>query len=289
MDRLYAGAPEDFIGARAQLARQARSDGDTATAAEIAALRRPTASAALLNALARAEPRAVTALGAVGDELREAQQRGDGEAIRALGRKRRQVIATAMASVATIAADRGLSQSASVRAEVEASLAAAILDPASAEQLAAGALTGALHEVGFGDWSPAAAVSTGTTRTSGTTGTTAPRPALRAVPDLPTRAAVTAPSRAEQKAERERMAQERDTRRQAMALERAEAATAALAQAQARSAAAQQRVTEIQGQIDHLRGELGEATADARLAHEAERKAGRDASAAMRRLTPGGT
>lgn len=268
-ERLYSGPPAQFVATRTQLAKQARNEGDPDAAKRITELRRPTASAALLNALARTDAAAVRSLQSVGDDLRDAQQRGDGDAIRALSQKRRQVIGAVLAAVARIAGERGQPLSESIRGEIESSLAASILDPAAAQELAAGTLTGALQQIGFGDWSPAAEVGA----------SPPPRPALRAVPDLPEPASK-APGRSQRTADRDAQ----DDRLQAAALERAEAATAALEKAQAQDAAAQQRITDLQGQIDSLRNELVEAAVDARRWHEAHRKAARDASAAMRRL-----
>lgn len=277
-DRLYAGAPEDFVATRATLVKAARADGERELAGAIAALRRPTAAAGLLNSLSREDPEAVSALCRIGDELRAAQRAGDGAGIRTLGATRRRLIASTMSAVDALARDRAQTLSDAVRADVESSLAAAILDPASADALVAGTLTGALQQVGFGDWSSAARLD-GDPQSG--------RPVLHAVPDLPTPAGSKGPSRAEQNAEREHSDRARATSRHATALARAEKATAGLEAAQDRAAAAQQRVERVQEQIDQLRGELAIATADARQAHEAQRKAARDASAAMRRLAPG--
>jgi hypothetical protein len=258
-DRLYSGAPEDFVAARAQLAAGSRAAGDRDTAAGIAALRRPTAAAGLLNLLAREYPDAVSALRSIGDELRAAQRAGDGDAIRALGATRRQLIATTMNTVAALAHDRGRAPGAAVRAEVESSLAAAVLDPASAEALASGALTGALDQVGFGTWSPADGPDAGPLPR---------RTALRAVPDLanPTAANPAAANPA--------------------AAKRAEEATAQLEAAHDRAAAAQLRLNRLHEQIEQLRAELTEAATTVRQAREAERTAARVAAAAMRRLAP---
>jgi hypothetical protein len=56
VDPLYAGPPEEFVAARDALAKRLRADGDRATAAEVAKLRRPTATAAALNQVARTVP-----------------------------------------------------------------------------------------------------------------------------------------------------------------------------------------------------------------------------------------
>ena len=58
-DDLYRLAPEDFTAARDAAAKQARADGDRDGAAALKALRRPTVSAWLLNALVRTAPELV--------------------------------------------------------------------------------------------------------------------------------------------------------------------------------------------------------------------------------------
>lgn len=271
VERLYGAPPEGFVALRTELTRAARSAGDRDLAARIAALRRPTAAAGLLNRLSRDDPAAIAALRAVGDRLRQAQRDGDGAAIRALGAQRRTAIAAALRAVDVSAAERGASISAAVRAEVEASLASAVLDPASADAIAGGRLTEAVQQVGFGDWSAPAA--------GADAGGPVPRPALRAVPDLPPRRAA-----AQRAAERADQAERERARRRAAAVAKAEAAGSALDEAQEQADAAQERVEQLQDRIDQLRAELVEATAAARAAHETQRRAARDARSALRRL-----
>lgn len=263
---LYSGAPEQFVATRTQLVKQARSDGQRDVGAAIAALRRPSAAAGLLNLLARHDPDAVSALRSIGDQLRTAQRAGDGDAIRALSATRRQAMATAMSAVTALARDHDRVLSAAVRADVESSLAAAILDVDSADALAAGVLSDMLHQVGFGDWTPTADPSVHP-RTGPQVARPFPqpsRPALRAVPDLA-----------------------REPSRRTAHLERAEKAAAELEQAQDRAAGAQQRVEGLLEQIVQLRSDLAAATTEARHAREAQRKASRAAEAALRRLKPG--
>jgi len=80
-DALYALPPEDFTAARTAAAR-----ADKPNAKQINALRRPTVGAWLVNVLARREHQLLDQLLALGPALAEAQQAGQGDALRELGR-----------------------------------------------------------------------------------------------------------------------------------------------------------------------------------------------------------
>jgi hypothetical protein len=145
---LYSADPDRFVARRGELAKQARAAGEVAAAREIAALRRPTHSAWVVNQLARADPGAAEQLAALGEELRSAQAALDGKAIADLSRQRRQLI-DALARQAFSAA--GLrSPPAALREEVASTLGAAMADPGVAEQLRAGALERVVFRDGLG-------------------------------------------------------------------------------------------------------------------------------------------
>lgn len=144
---LYALPPEEFTAARDAAARQAKKDGDRERAKELAALRRPSLSAHTVNALVRAEPDLLGQLLDLGAELAQAQSTGQGAALRALGEQRRALV-EAVADRAALAAGRALGPT--VRAEVVATLEAALADPSSAEAVRSGHLVRALSYAGFG-------------------------------------------------------------------------------------------------------------------------------------------
>ena len=144
---LYALAPEDFTAARDAEVKAARQAGDRALAKALAALRRPTASAYAINALVRAEPGLVEQLVDFGRQLGEAQAGGQRDALRQLGEQRRQLV-EAVADRAGAACGRALT--AAVRAEVTATLEAALADPDSGEAVRSGRLVRALSYAGFG-------------------------------------------------------------------------------------------------------------------------------------------
>ena len=151
---LYSADPDHFIERRGELAAQARAARDARAAKSIAALRKPTRSAWVLNQLSRAEPGVTGRLDQLGDELRAAQQSLDGAAIRELSVRRRQLIG-ALAKQAFAAC--GLqSPPAALRDEVTATLGAAMADPQVAERLRAGTLDRAARRDGFGPGEPPA-------------------------------------------------------------------------------------------------------------------------------------
>ena len=75
IDRLYSLPPEQFVAARDEAVADARLAGDRLMATEIAALRRPTVAAWLVNVLVRQRPELVDELFELGESLRAAQDR----------------------------------------------------------------------------------------------------------------------------------------------------------------------------------------------------------------------
>src|SRR5438128_9479272 len=73
LDRLYGLPPDEFTAARNQLSARLKKEGDTAAAAEVKALRKPSAAAWILNQLQRREPKLLQGLLDAGEELRRAQ------------------------------------------------------------------------------------------------------------------------------------------------------------------------------------------------------------------------
>src|SRR5260370_35900578 len=89
---LYSADPAEFVERRGALAARARAAGEASAAKSIAALRKPTRSAWVVNQLIRSDPGVIADLGELGDELRAAQGSMDGAAIRELSVRRRQLI-----------------------------------------------------------------------------------------------------------------------------------------------------------------------------------------------------
>lgn len=145
--RLYGLSPESFTQARDEAVREARGAGDRELARRVQALRRPTAAAALVNGLRSGDPVLLEQLLALGPELARAQSEGAGEALRELSGRRRAVLQAVVGRAVEL---NGRAVTAPVRAEVEATLEAALADRTSAEAVRSGRLVRALSYAGFG-------------------------------------------------------------------------------------------------------------------------------------------
>jgi len=145
---LYEADPDGFTARRQELADGAREAGQPDVAKQIAALRKPTRSAWVVNRLVRSEPEVRTRLDALAADLRAA---ADGARLRELTTARSRLV-----DELTRAALAGLpAPPAALREEVTATLDAAIADPEVAARL--GTLARAEHYAGFGTMSFAAA------------------------------------------------------------------------------------------------------------------------------------
>lgn len=150
VDELYVLAPEEFVGRRDDLAKQARSAGDRRLAAAVRRLKRPTTSAWALNLLSREEPDLVGQLLELGEALRQAQSGLDGAAVRELDKQRRAVVGAMARRAGALAADHGHRLDAELSRQVEQSLAAALSDPEAGAAVTSGQLTRPVSVVGFG-------------------------------------------------------------------------------------------------------------------------------------------
>lgn len=142
---LYAAEPGDFMRLRAELADAAKAGGQPAAARQIAALRKPTKAAWVLNQLSRARPEASRRLAELAADLHRG---GDGARLRELTQARNRLVdeltrqAFGAAGVA--------SPSAALREDVISTLGAALADPEVAAGLAEGTLVRATQWAGFG-------------------------------------------------------------------------------------------------------------------------------------------
>lgn len=154
---VYAVSPADFVATRKEWVRKARDAKDTAGARAIGALRKPSVSAAAVNALVRAEDPVVEQLRDVGARLRHAQSALDAGGLAAL-RSDRDAVLTAWVAAARAHAPGG-TLTAAVQAEVRDTAIAALADPEATEVVLSGALTRALAYSGFGEVDVADAVA----------------------------------------------------------------------------------------------------------------------------------
>lgn len=145
---LYALPPGQFTAARNAKAREVKP-ADAALAAQLTALRKPSPAAWLVNLLAQDDDAGLEALLRLGEEMRDAQEHLDREALRRLGGERRAAVAALARAGADRAADLGHPATPAVLGEVEQTLLAGTSDPAAADAVSGGLLVRALRAVGF--------------------------------------------------------------------------------------------------------------------------------------------
>ncbi|WP_206077930.1 hypothetical protein [Prauserella endophytica] len=150
-DELYELDRDEFTPARDRRAAEARKAGDKDLATRIKGLRKPTSAAWLVNRLARSRPEDVAELAELGDALRRAHSELAGEDLRALSRRRHELVQTLTDRAAKLGDDK---PGESVVREVYDTLDAALTDPESARAVTEGRLTSALRpgDAFAGDW-----------------------------------------------------------------------------------------------------------------------------------------
>ena len=299
VQELYGADPEAFTGRRGELVTAARTAGDRVGAKAIAALRRPTRAAWVVNRLARTDPGAPPRLTELATALRAAQEARDGPRLRELSAERGALVdaLTAQALAAAGVAD----PPASLRLEVGETLQAALADPEVAAAFATGTLTRAAQWSGFGlplagaapdrdeetrEAPPAAkrpeaaARNAGRARDAGRSSTAGPaaarRPSAGAAADRAAAAAATARRQAEEDERLARAAAERAARRREQ-IEDAERAVVAAATAATEASSAEDRleaaVRDLEQRLTRARTDLAAARMRARHAEAAERRA----------------
>jgi hypothetical protein len=287
---LYEAPPDGFVAGRAAAIAEAKQAGDTGTAKRLAALRKPTVAAWLVNLLALRRPELIDELVELSSALRTAQRGLQGEQLRELSTQRRQVVSALVNAAQRLAIedDPGLRSAKLPMAEVEATLTAALAEPEIAAQVRSGRLVKAATYAGFGE---------------------VPRPRLRLVtaedveePDeeededgpgedeqeVPP-ARVTAlderKRRAAEKARQERAEKRRELKRRLTTARSAEAKTRTrLERAEEAERGAAHAVDEIEEQLAELERQRIVAQAEVSRRKLARRSAERDASAARREV-----
>ncbi|GGI47437.1 flagellin-like hook-associated protein FlgL [Agromyces flavus] len=146
-DALYALVPEEFTAARNARAAEAKP-GDPALAKRIAALKRPSPSAWIVNRLAREHADRVADLAGLGGELADAQASGDGRAMTALVAERREIVGDLLRAAVEVADAADRSPSRAVLDEVERTLVAATVSEDAGVVVRTGRLVRALQAVG---------------------------------------------------------------------------------------------------------------------------------------------
>lgn len=147
---LYAGAPEEFVARRKELADQAKKAGEKDLAKQVMALRKPTKSAWLVNLLAHHEPDRIESWLELGVAMTEAQQNLQGDQLRELNSQRSTAARQLSRRAAELATEAGQSTTDAALQEVTSTLQAAWTDPEFAELLRNGWVHQVVAYGGFG-------------------------------------------------------------------------------------------------------------------------------------------
>ena len=149
LDRLYGGDLEEFVAARAATAKELRRQGRRDEAAAVAALRKPSVAAAIVNRLARADAGLLDELLTAGARLREVQLGGAApHELRAAVTAETRALDALMRAAGEIAARPGAGGQAALE-RVRETLHAAALDPELATEVRRGVLVREQQAVGF--------------------------------------------------------------------------------------------------------------------------------------------
>ena len=280
VEELYGGEAAEFVAQRNRLVAKARKDGDRELATTIAALTKPTRSAAAVNRLVRDDPDAVGDLGELGDQLRAAERDGDAPRMRALGVDRRRLVDRLTGfALELIGVD---DPAAALRDEVSTTLTATLADPDVAAQVLSGSLVRPVRWEGFGSVplgnisalparSPGAASET---RTS-TAGRRRSEKAKAPADHSPTK--TKRPDAAQERAERERQAAAQAEERVRDAERRRQAeldeSRTALDEADAGLEQATDQLGELEDRVRELEAELSKAERDVERARVELRRA----------------
>ena len=283
-DDLYSGPPAEFVARRAAAVKAARADKERELAAAIGELRKPTVSAWLVNLLVRDDPDLAGQIVALGEGLRDAEKSLDGPALRELSTQRRQLVRSLVARAKRLAQPTGQKIGDSVVQELDATLTAALADPAVAREVVSGRLTAAREYAGFGmaDASSAPAKAAAPTPAPKKPKADPPtaRGKLRLVGDSE-RAEPEEPKESVAERDRRRRREEREQRAR-------DEAQAAWEQAERAATEARQRHDAAVAARDESAAEVARAEERAARAHEEEDDLVRALAEARRRLAAAG-
>ncbi|MBO3100905.1 hypothetical protein [Cellulomonas fengjieae] len=283
-DDLYSGPPAEFVARRDAAVRAARADKDRELATAIGELRKPTVSAWLVNLLVRSDAALPAQIVALGEGLRDAERSLDGPALRDLSKQRRQLVRSLVARARGLAKPSGQKIGDAVVQELDATLTAALADPAVARDVLSGRLTAAREYAGFG-----AADSAEGDAAAPAPAPKPPKPA-KSAPARGKLRLVGESERAEPTKETGESAAERDRRRRREEREQRarDEAQAAWEQAERAAAEARQRHDAAVAAREESAAEVARAEEAAARAHEEEDDLVRALAEARRRLAAAG-
>jgi hypothetical protein len=267
---LYSLLPADFTAARKTQALAAKAEGDKELAVRITALRKPSAAAWVVNQLARLHAQEMGQLLELGDSLRQAQADLDADALRELGRQRRQATAAITRQGRSLAGDLGLKVTDAVARQVEETLHAAMIDERASTAVRSGLLTEAITPSGLGALDADSVVAGGSAhrQTPAAATTHDSTPTLSVVPDN-TQELETAEAAAEEAA-----------RAASKAGDKLDKAATRVAKREARILQLQAELEEVRRQAAELEHRLDVAADDLEVTEDKRDKAERRAQSA---------
>lgn len=269
-DELYALAPADFTAARDRFVAEAKGGGARELADEIAAMRRPSVSAWLVNLVALRAREDLERLFELGAAIRAAQGSVPPAQLRDLSAQRRRALDAAVARAQALAAGLGAAPSRQHVTEAESTLSAAMADDTVADLVRSGRVVKPLTYSGFGQ--------------EGVGGSgTLPRVSTaraRSGPAGPERVGPGAAPAGTAEADRERAA----TQRRAAAEAKLDQARTAHADAAAIERESNALTERLAAEINDLRERLEQAQREARLARQRRMAAERELASARRLL-----
>ncbi|GIM91327.1 hypothetical protein [Paractinoplanes toevensis] len=151
IQRLYSEPPDGFVAARTAAINEAKQAGDREAAKRLAALKKPTVAAWVVNLLALRRPELIEELVELSSALREAQRGLQGDQLRELTAQRRQVVSALVGAARRLAVEASGPGAKLPLGEVEATLTAALAEPEVAAQVRTGRLIRAATYAGFGE------------------------------------------------------------------------------------------------------------------------------------------
>jgi DNA repair exonuclease SbcCD ATPase subunit len=275
-DELYALPLEEFTPARDAKAKELKADKELSAA--VKKLKKPSVAAWVVDLFVRREAEQVEQVIAVGAALREAQEGMDGKELRALTKQRRQLTSAVTDQARALAREEGLKLTQAVADQVEATLTAAMLDPACAQAVRSGLLTAALRSTGVDEVDVAAAVALPEALGFAASPTTAEEPAppeLHVVPDDEDTVAARKREAAEQALAE---AEERVSETEAALTE----ATTTVEELQARSLQLQSELDEVRRKLTELESSAEETDEELEEAESVQEEASSEHAAAVK-------
>jgi hypothetical protein len=281
---MYEAPPDRFVATRAAAIADARKAGDRDTAKRLAALRKPTVAAWLVNLLALRRPELIDQLVELSNALRTAQRSLKGDELRELTGQRRQVVSALVSAARKLAvAEDPQVASKLPLGEVEATLTAALAEPEIAEQVRTGRLIRAATYAGFGEVPRPRLRLITADDTGGDEDEGEPEDEQPEEVDLSPADRRTAKER--ERRRRELTERKRELRRELSAAQAAEGrADEQLERAETAERDAGHLVEDLDAELAELERKRAEAQAEVARRKVARRTAERDAAAARRRV-----